>query len=443
MAHREQYQVGMIGTVTRHKYRHQAQSKPIRMKNGNEQAKRGWKFPTTQDRTPSGISCPSLRFDLRRDEYLEPNSTGLPGPLLASELRSRRFHQQESLNPRGRSHCHCYGDLSNSGVSSDSDSPPSHQHQSLRTRQLESLARDPSIQDSNVDDLKSPNKGIMLAVHLSLCKRSICHRSAVGSTLLIPPVRLDFRRTSTLKRPIYRTQVIPLAAFCDFVNGGFGLMFARDPDEKCIAVIQPGGDKGVDEFCCIGKGKVRVQSHTEIEAEFARLTSVDLKGSFFAGLDQYLARFLELYKAKSAIVDLTRLMRCLNDDATDDEDMFTEGMKVGVVMVKTSLTQNRNYEIKKSQTCAFELMKNCEQKSQIEVEILRLKKVDLMRENLQIMRFESRGFANSVNVEFEEMTEFTRRPIGQACGNILHIADTYENFPYFRSEFNAVLESNV
>lgn len=51
--------------------------------------------------------------------------------------------------------------------------------------------------------------------------------------------------------------------------------------------------------------------------------------------------------------------------------------------------------------------------------------------------------ANSVNVEFEEMTEFTRRPIGQACGNILHIADTYENFPYFRSEFNAVLESNV
>ena len=23
---------------------------------------------------------------------------------------------------------------------------------------------------------------------------------------------------------------------------------ARDPDEKCIAIVQPGGDEGVDEF---------------------------------------------------------------------------------------------------------------------------------------------------------------------------------------------------
>ncbi|CAK6973845.1 Sterile alpha motif domain-containing protein 3 [Scomber scombrus] len=116
------------------------------------------------------------------------------------------------------------------------------------------------------------------------------------------------------------------------------------------------------------EGKAQSDLETErstmIEAEFARLTSVDLKGSFFAGLDQYLARFLELYKAKSGIVGLNRLMRCLNDDssthrkrtvlllglphflkedpsgffktveATDEEDTFTKGMKVGVVMVK-------------------------------------------------------------------------------------------------------------
>ncbi|KAJ8349419.1 hypothetical protein SKAU_G00245490 [Synaphobranchus kaupii] len=104
-------------------------------------------------------------------------------------------------------------------------------------------------------------------------------------------------------------------------------------------------------------------SERQIEAEFARLTSVDLKGSFFAGLDQYLAKFLELYKAKNGIVDLTRLMRCLNDDSSThqkrtvlllglphflkedlscffktveatDDDTFTRGMKVGVVMVK-------------------------------------------------------------------------------------------------------------
>ncbi|XP_024118320.1 uncharacterized protein LOC112139717 [Oryzias melastigma] len=50
---------------------------------------------------------------------------------------------------------------------------------------------------------------------------------------------------------------------------------------------------------------------------------------------------------------------------------------------------------------------------------------------------------DSIFVEFQEMTEFTRRPIGHTCGKILHIADSYENFPDFRSEFNSVLESNI
>lgn len=50
-------------------------------------------------------------------------------------------------------------------------------------------------------------------------------------------------------------------------------------------------------------------------------------------------------------------------------------------------------------------MKNCEQKSQIEVEILRLKKVDLMRENLQIMRFESQG-CEFKNVEITRGSEY-------------------------------------
>ena len=50
---------------------------------------------------------------------------------------------------------------------------------------------------------------------------------------------------------------------------------------------------------------------------------------------------------------------------------------------------------------------------------------------------------DSIYVEFEEMSEFSRRPIGHRCGKILHIAASYDNFPDFRSEFNAVLESNV
>ncbi|KAI4829488.1 hypothetical protein KUCAC02_023528 [Chaenocephalus aceratus] len=50
---------------------------------------------------------------------------------------------------------------------------------------------------------------------------------------------------------------------------------------------------------------------------------------------------------------------------------------------------------------------------------------------------------DSIYVGFENRTEFTRRPIAHTCGNILHLADSYENFPDLRSEFNAVLESNV
>lgn len=41
-----------------------------------------------------------------------------------------------------------------------------------------------------------------------------CRRSAVGSTLFNPPVRLDFRRTSTLKMPISSVRAIPLAVLC-------------------------------------------------------------------------------------------------------------------------------------------------------------------------------------------------------------------------------------
>lgn len=44
---------------------------------------------------------------------------------------------------------------------------------------------------------------------------------------------------------------------------------------------------------------------------------------------------------------------------------------------------------------------------------------------------------DSIYVEFEEMTELSRRPIGHTCGKILHIAASYDNFPDFRSEFNA------
>uniref|UniRef100_A0A1A8I420 Si:dkeyp-2c8.3 n=1 Tax=Nothobranchius kuhntae TaxID=321403 RepID=A0A1A8I420_NOTKU len=95
----------------------------------------------------------------------------------------------------------------------------------------------------------------------------------------------------------------------------------------------------------------------QIEAEFARLTSVDLKKSFFSGLDQHLPRFLELFKAKSGkSAGLSRQLKCLDDSsilrkrsvvlpddpsnafktvqATDEEATLTRGMQVGVLLVK-------------------------------------------------------------------------------------------------------------
>lgn len=30
---------------------------------------------------------------------------------------------------------------------------------------------------------------------------------------------------------------------------------ARNPDEECVAVVEPGGDKGVDQLFCVLEGK--------------------------------------------------------------------------------------------------------------------------------------------------------------------------------------------
>ncbi|TKS88140.1 hypothetical protein D9C73_022264 [Collichthys lucidus] len=122
----------------------------------------------------------------------------------------------------------------------------------------------------------------------------------------------------------------------------------------------------IDDFCSILKMKLGLEGDLVIQYKDPDFDNelFDLKGSLFAGLDQYMTRFLELYKGKSGIVDLARLMRCFDDkssihhkrtvlllglpyflkedpssffktvEATDDEETFTRGMKVGVVMVK-------------------------------------------------------------------------------------------------------------
>lgn len=54
---------------------------------------------------------------------------------------------------------------------------------------------------------------------------------------------------------------------------------ARDPDEECITVIQPGGDKGVDQFLCSreGGGGAKLSNIMEVEeGSFVRLLAKSL-----------------------------------------------------------------------------------------------------------------------------------------------------------------------
>ena len=58
-------------------------------------------------------------------------------------------------------------------------------------------------------------------------------------------------------------------------------VFAGDPDEECVAVVQPGGDKGVDKFFGIGESEYGAEFCNVPEVEeggFAEILNVGLKG---------------------------------------------------------------------------------------------------------------------------------------------------------------------
>ncbi|KAK5608595.1 hypothetical protein CRENBAI_023404 [Crenichthys baileyi] len=64
----------------------------------------------------------------------------------------------------------------------------------------------------------------------------------------------------------------------------------------------------------------------QIESEFAHLTSVNLKEAFFSGLDQYLNRFLELFKAKSEKPERTKLTRTLDNSTHTKRTILLLGL---------------------------------------------------------------------------------------------------------------------
>ena len=47
----------------------------------------------------------------------------------------------------------------------------------------------------------------------------------------------------------------------------------RDPDEECIAVVEPGGDKGMNQLLCIGKGEGGAEFRDVPEVKECSLTN--------------------------------------------------------------------------------------------------------------------------------------------------------------------------
>ena len=58
-------------------------------------------------------------------------------------------------------------------------------------------------------------------------------------------------------------------------------VLSGDPDEECVAVVQPGGDKGVDKFFGIGESEYGAEFCNvpeEEEGGFAKMLNVGHKG---------------------------------------------------------------------------------------------------------------------------------------------------------------------
>ncbi|CAM4597623.1 unnamed protein product [Leuciscus chuanchicus] len=84
-----------------------------------------------------------------------------------------------------------------------------------------------------------------------------------------------------------------------------------------------------------GKKRKRQKARkSEIVTEFRRIVSVDLKKTFFDRLDEYVPRFLWLYRARdNPVKELQVLLQSLDEDPTDEEDEMLKGMEIGILVV--------------------------------------------------------------------------------------------------------------
>lgn len=55
----------------------------------------------------------------------------------------------------------------------------------------------------------------------------------------------------------------------------------------------------------------------QIEAEFRRIVSKNLKQSFFDGLDELVPRFLRVYRQRQTVKELPAILASLDDDVSN------------------------------------------------------------------------------------------------------------------------------
>ena len=90
-----------------------------------------------------------------------------------------------------------------------------------------------------------------------------------------------------------------------------------------------------------------------------------------------------------------------------------------------------------------------QQTSKFLLKFLRECNMEVMRRFLRfttasdMMLTDANGEYMKIKIQLLDMKGLARRPIAHTCGRVLELALTYENFPEFRCEMNAVLASNI
>ncbi|XP_033734086.1 uncharacterized protein LOC117323154 [Pecten maximus] len=98
-------------------------------------------------------------------------------------------------------------------------------------------------------------------------------------------------------------------------------------------------------------------------------------------------------------------------------------------------------ECKESESDSFKYLKRYIREIDIDTKLLR----NLLRylTASDLMLYDSEGMFFKIQVKIVDLEGVARRPIAHTCGRVLDLPRMYESYPVFKSEMNAVLNSNI